>query len=187
MKFFEEAFRGENKKNWIIASAAAVVLIAVLIGWYAGRNAAMKESGYGPQAGSIPRSQTRQPVSAAIPVPDSKSSVPEDVARPRIVAQASPTGSASFRSFLLSVSKNEFEPNTVIVNAGDVVRLSIKAADKDYDFYQPDYGLSKPLPKGVLTIVEFQAAAADKYTFYCRTCGGPSKGPVGYVVVVPKK
>ncbi len=187
MNLFENVFRDDNKKIWVIISAVAVVVVAGLIGWYAGRNVVLTETGYGPQAGSIPKSQTRQAVSAMVSVPDTKSSVPGDVAKPQIVAQASPSGLASFRSFSLSLSKNEFMPNTVIVNAGDVVHISIKAVDKDYDFFQPDYGLSKPLPKGVSTVLEFQAAAADKYTFYCKSCGGPSRGPVGYVVVVPKK
>lgn len=93
---------------------------------------------------------------------------------------------SNFRSFSLSVSSNEFSPSNVIAYIGDTVRLNITAKDKDYDFYQPDYGLSKQLPKGVAALVEFQVTAAGKYTFYCKSCGGPAKGPVGYVVVVPK-
>ena len=88
--------------------------------------------------------------------------------------------------FSVSVSGNKFSPDTIIVKVGDRARINFTAVDKDYDFTQPDYGFSVPLPKSQKKIVEFQASAEGKFTFYCKSCGGLSKGPVGYLVVVSK-
>ncbi|MDO8664134.1 MAG: cupredoxin domain-containing protein [Candidatus Liptonbacteria bacterium] len=181
----------ENNKKIVIGVGIAVVV--VILAYFAfsqkGSNVSTgnKSGGAGAvggTAGEPVKSATRQEVSSGIVVPDTTSTVSANVAKPSIVAQAAPGSSSKFRSFSLSVTGGKFVPDTVIVNAGDTVHLNITAADKDYDFYQPDYGLSTPLPKGTQKVVEFQATSLDKYTFYCKACGGPSKGPVGYVTVV---
>ncbi len=183
---------GENKNAVIAGAAVLAIALAVFIGWYFGSKAGVpgeQQAGTAPQgAGMTPeKSQTLQAVDPNTVVPDASSTVPANVAAPQLVTQASPNSQSNFRSFSLTVSGNEFTPNTVIVNVGDTVHLNIMAMDKDYDFTQPDTGLSQPLPKGVSKVVEFQATVEGKYTFYCKSCGGPAKGPVGYVTAVPKK
>jgi plastocyanin domain-containing protein len=89
--------------------------------------------------------------------------------------------------FSIAVQNGAFTPNTIVLNQGDTVRMLLTARDRDYDFVQPDTGLSSNLPKGVEKIVEFSGMTAGKYTFYCASCGGPDKGPLGHIVVVPKK
>jgi len=182
MNFMDQMNDGKKVLTWFLIGAG--ILAVIIFVWYLGRNSV---GPYGQQTwlgGGAPPSTTRHAVPSNIAVPDIGSSVPSNVAKPQIVAVALTGSSASFRSFSITVSGNKFTPDTVIVKAGDRVSLSIKAVDKDYDFTQPDYGLSSPLPKGKTTKVEFQATAADKYTFYCKICGGPSSGPVGYVTVV---
>lgn len=187
-----------NKKNIIISVAVVVAVVAVLLiagyfskgGYRPAVNTGGVVGGGATGAGKTTAtggSATRQTVSSNVTVPNTTSTVSGDVAKPSVVAQAAPGSSANFRSFSIKVSGNAFSPSTVIVNVGDTVHLNIAAGDKDYDFYQPDYGLSLQLPKGVTKVVEFQATSPDKYTFYCKSCGGPSSGPVGYVVVVTKK
>ncbi len=184
----------ENNKK-ILIGGLVVLVIVVLVAWYFGKGsgvsykagggaAGVGAPGTGGTAGGPVQSATRQSVSSNVTVPDATSTVSSNVAAPKIVTQAAPGSTSKFRSFSLSVTGGKFIPDTVIVNAGDTVHLNITATDKDYDFYQPDYGLSTALPKGVAKVVEFQATSQDKYTFYCQSCGGPSKGPVGYVTVV---
>jgi len=179
----------KEKKELIIISIIAVIALVALSVWYFRKNAPInfQDGSTGQNSAPFRGSETRQPVGENVSIPDENSSVSTDVAKPQIVAQASPGSLSSLRIFSLNVSANGFEPNTIIVKAGDTVHLNIKAVGKNYDFFQPDYGLSKLLPNGETTVVEFQATAADKYTFYCKACGGPKKGPVGYIVVVTKK
>lgn len=185
-------FWEKNKQiiTWV-AIALAVVLV-IWLAWYFGKGGGIgvltggtKGGGGGGAAGPAP-STTRAPVSSNVAVPGTTSTVSGDVAKPSVVAEAAPGSTAKIRIFAISVSGGRFTPDTVIVNVNDRVHLNITAVDKDYDFYQPDYGLFTVLPKGVSKAVEFQASAADKYTFYCKSCGGPKSGPVGYVVVVPQ-
>ena len=99
------------------------------------------------------------------------------------MAPASPTGSAKLRIFSLSIDSNKFSQNIIAVNLGDTVHINITAVDGSYDFYQPDYGLKAILVRGQTKPAEFQATAAGRFTFYCQSCGGPDKGPVGYLEV----
>ncbi len=177
----------DDKKvlTWSLIGVAVLAIIVFV--WYSGKNSAGPSSGQpADQAGKILPSMTRQTIPSTIAVPDTASSVPSNIAKPQMIAPALTGSSASFRDFSITASGNKFTPDTVIVNKGDRVRLNIKAIDKNYDFTQPDYGLNSPLPKGQTTMIEFQASAADKYTFFCKSCGGPDKGPVGYIVIVSK-
>ncbi|MBI4084968.1 MAG: cupredoxin domain-containing protein [Candidatus Liptonbacteria bacterium] len=132
-------------------------------------------------------SVTRQPVASAVEVPAATSTnLTADTAKPKAVVSARPGSSSNIRIFAITASNNKFSPSEVAAYVGDIVHLDITAVDKDYDFYQPDYGLNIFLPEGQKKFVEFQVSATDKYTFYCRSCGGPEKGPIGHVTVVSK-
>ena len=133
---------------------------------------------------SQPGTRTRAPLNAM--VPDSNSLVPSNVAKPTTVAPASPGGSESLRRFSLKIQDDKFSPDTVIVNKGDVIQLSITALDKNYDFTQPDFGFKKSISKGQTQEIGFQASATGKFTFFCNACGGPDKGPIGYIIIVAK-
>ena len=131
------------------------------------------------------QSQTRESISGSVTVPNEGDKVPANVAPPVEVGSAGNNTVASYRSFDLNVSGGAFTPDTVIVKVGDTVHMLITASGGNYDFTQPDYGLKTALLSGKTTVVEFQAITSGKFTFYCASCGGPSKGPVGYVIVSP--
>ena len=185
-----------GNKNWKIIIAVIAVALLILAGWWFYKKQGVSPSGSSGVPGApdgagdttVPsQSATRLPASSGISVPNATSSnVPANVAKPSIVTPAAPNSSASFRKFSISVGGGQFTPNTVIVNIGDTVHLDITAADGGYDFTQPDYGFNVILPKGQAKIVEFQAPAEGKYTFFCKACGGPAKGPLGYIIVAPK-
>lgn len=141
----------------------------------------------GPESGGTqaqPITRARAPIDAK--VPESNSSAPSNVAKPNLVTPASPGSSSNFRLFNLKIEGDKFTPDTIIVNKGDVVSLTITAVDKSYDFTQPDYGLKRLMTKGQTGVVEFGAGTAGKFTFFCSSCGGPDKGPVGYIIIVAK-
>lgn len=115
-------------------------------------------------------------------VPDANATnLPKNVAKPETVI---PSGSAAIRIFEIKADANKFTPDTLIVNNRDTLKIKLTAVDKDYDFTQPDYGLLNYLAKqGQTRTIEFGTSAPGKFTFYCASCGGPDKGPVGYLVI----
>ena len=84
------------------------------------------------------------------------------------------------------LDKDAVSPQKVIVKLLDIVTINFSAVDKSYDMTQPDNGLSWTVPKGGSKNLQFQGSTPGQFTFYCVSCGGPDKGPVGYIVVVPK-
>ena len=130
-------------------------------------------------------SATWQPLTTKIIVPDTNS--PESgFATPNVVVAAAPYASAKARSFSITISANQFSPAKIAVNQGDNVSISFTAKDQNYDVAIPDYGLHQIIPKGSSKPIMFQATATGQFTFYCPSCGGPAKGPVGYLFVAPK-
>lgn len=118
-----------------------------------------------------------------VAVPEKGSAAPENVALPTVVGAAAPNVSAAYREFSLTVAGGKFSPDTVIVRKNDTVRITLTASGGDYDFTQPDYGIYLPVLRGQTKWAEFQATAVGKFTFYCKSCGGPDRGPVGYFIV----
>lgn len=181
----------KNKKV-VIYVTVAVLVVAGLVFILASNTT---KSGIVSQTGSNatttasadqPKSATYASVSADTKIPGVGEQTSGGVGVPKTVLPAAPGVTASARAFDVSVQDDKFIPDTLTVLVGDTVNVSLTAIDKDYDFYQPDYGLSTSLPKGVKKLILFQGNSVGKYTFFCKSCGGPSKGPVGYFVVVPK-
>ncbi len=186
-------------KKEIIVIVAAVIIIVIGVGiyyWSRSRSGENSATGTSESASStanngmppMPSSTTAQQLpSGSVTVPgQNASSVPAGVAAPTVVASGSPSGVTSYRSFDIKISGNAFSPNTVIVNEGDTVHINLTAADAAYDFTQPDYGVNLQLAKGQTKFLQFDADMTGKFTFYCKSCGGPSKGPTGYIEVVAK-
>lgn len=174
----------------IVIIVVSVVIVAVIIvavvqrgALEGGRYGGMSGSG---SAGTPQGSPTWAPAPSNAVAPDegaATTSVTGGAAVPVAQAPAAPDSTASYRGFSISIAKNAYSPSTVIVNQGDTVNLSITARDGNYGFAQPDYGLNAAINKGQTKTIQFQALQSGKFTFYCGSCGGPSKGPVGYIIV----
>lgn len=181
-----------NKKQIILIAVAVVVVAALGVGiyyWVGHKTGSTGTTGSTTGTGT-PSSTTLAPLpsdGASLSVPgQNASSVPAGVAAPSIVAPGGPSGGTSYRAFGITISASAFTPNTVIVNQGDTVHINLTALDDTYDFTQPDMGLSLTVPKGETKLVQFDANTSGKLTFYCKSCGGPLKGPTGYIEVVKK-
>lgn len=178
-----------NKKE-IIIIAVAVLIVALGGGiyyWSSKHSGGLFGGNSSSTTSGISSSTTMQPITSNVTVPDQNaSSVPAGVAAPAIVASGSPSGTTKYRSFDIKISGGAYTPSTVIVNTGDTVHINLTAVDAAYDFTQPDMGLSLAIPKGSTKVVQFDANTAGKLTFYCKSCGGPMKGPTGYIEVVAK-
>lgn len=130
---------------------------------------------------------TRAPVPAGVTVPSQGEATAPNVAPPQVVSPAKAGSDSEYRSFSITADDNQFTPSTIVVNQGDVVNLIITAVDKNYDFTQPDYGFKQvAILKGQSKTIQFGATATGQFTFYCSSCGGPTQGPTGYIIIVPK-
>ena len=141
----------------------------------------------GSATSTVATSSTRTAALADVTVPDKgASSTSANVAVPVVQGPGDPSGNVSYRSFNIAIQNNAYTPNTVIVNQGDTVNLELTAVDAAYGFTQPDYGFNAAIPKGKTQTIQFQTLNTGNFTFYCASCGGPSKGPVGHIIVVAK-
>lgn len=65
-----------------------------------------------------------------------------------------------------------FEPGTITVKKGEVVRLMITSSDVKHGFAIPEYGLDVQLSPGDTVPVEFVADKSGTFTAYCSVpCG----------------
>ncbi len=186
-----------SRKSIIIVVAAVMIFVGILV-WALLKgtpgSVSLGRPGAVPQ-NTGPVTRENLPRNVVIVVPDAQSTnVPGGVAVPDTVTPAGGTqrGDSKFRSFDIKISSTKFDPDTVIVKLGDTVRISATAVGGSYDLFQPEYGFRVPqkigtsLKSGETQSVQFDATSEGKFMFFCQSCGGPNKGPVGYLVVAPK-
>lgn len=170
----------------LIGAAVAVVIVIAIV-WFATRGPVNQPGAATPgAAGTTAESKTKMPVPAGVSVPGTNSQVSGDVAKPTSVAPAAPGATSQNRTFSVAVNNDTFTPAEFIGYVNDIVTIHFTAVDKDYDVTQPDYGYKLIIPKGQTKLLQGQFTTAGKFVFYCASCGGPDKGPVGYFVAVPK-
>ncbi len=181
------------KKASIAAGVIVVIAAAIAAGWWWTRSGSAPGSGNAgnngtPQAVSgAATSTTRSAVPANVVVPDKgATSTPAGLAVPVVQGAGDVSGNVSYRSFAINVANGAYSPDIVAVHQGDTVDLEITAVDANYGFTQPDYGFNATILKGKTQRIQFQALTTGDFTFYCASCGGPSKGPVGHLIVAAK-
>ncbi len=176
-----------ESKKWIWVGAGVIVIIIIATVFITRSFMGSSEENYAqPTPYQAPTSSaTRGEVpSDAVVLDVGAKNVPPNVGVPSIQAPSAPNNAAAqFRSFPIKIENGEFVPNTFVLNSGDTMDLEITAVDGDYDFTQPDYGFSATIKKGNTQRIQGSASIQGKFTFYCKSCGGPAKGPVGYFII----
>jgi len=178
-------------KSTLIAIIIGVVVVILVVGIAVFTKRAPQQYGIAANTGQTTAPAPKVPVTREaapqnIVVPDQNTkNVPQNVALPDVVTPSSPT--SNLRSFEIKAQNDEFTPNTVVVKLNDYTRINITAVDKNYDLTQPDYGIKLAIPKGQTKVLELTVSATGKFTFYCASCGGPTTGPIGYLVVANQK
>lgn len=169
----------------LIYSVAALVLIAGLAYVLVSRNQKPGSGGAGTTASST-ASEGSKTVLQAPPgtvVPNLNSTdTPADVAKPTSVGDI---GGIELQNFSVAIANEKVSPANVIVYVGTAMNITF-SSDKEYGFVQPDNGLSWSVPAGGSVTIQFQGNQPGKFIYYCKSCGGPAKGPVGYFVAVPR-
>ena len=72
------------------------------------------------------------------------------------------------KEFNLAAKKWLFNPNTISVNQGDLVRLMITSTDLVFNFAVPDYGVEEEVSGS--NVVEFTATEKGTFEFACSSC-----------------
>ena len=83
------------------------------------------------------------------------------------------------------VAKNwEFEPDTITVNKGDTVRMSVESIDARHGIVIPAFRINEVLEPGSTVEIEFVADRAGTFDFSCSVpCGSGHKSMKGQLVV----
>lgn len=135
---------------------------------------------------------TREIIKEKYDVPEKDTTnLPENIARPTQVFPGVPVNNQpqQSRAFNILIENDKFFPDTIIVNDWDDIVLYVKAIDKDYDLTQPNISFNKTIPKGQTVVFRhgFGETGGIKLTFFCTSCGGPEKGPIGQILIVPRE
>ena len=78
----------------------------------------------------------------------------------------------------------DFDPNTIIVNKDEKIRLVITSTDVIHGFALPEYNINTPLPAGKQTTIEFIADKQGTFPFICSVyCGGGHSSMRGSLIV----
>jgi heme/copper-type cytochrome/quinol oxidase subunit 2 len=77
------------------------------------------------------------------------------------------------REFTLNAREYRFSPDRVEVSQDDLVKLTIVSGDVAYGFTLDEYRLSRRVPAGGSTTVEFHANRPGTFTFYSNLTNDP--------------
>ena len=70
------------------------------------------------------------------------------------------------REFTVTARDYSFSPNRVEAQQDDLIKLTVQSADNAYGFTIDDYRVSKRVPAGGSTVIEFRADRAGTFAFY---------------------
>ena len=91
------------------------------------------------------------------------------------------------REFTVTARDYSFSPNRVEVQQDDLIKLTVQSADNAYGFTIDDYRVSKRVPAGGSTVVEFRADRAGTFAFYSSLSNDSRHSKMsGQLVVKPR-
>lgn len=77
-----------------------------------------------------------------------------------------------------------FDPDPIVVNKGDKVKLILRSADVTHGFAIIEYGINKRFSKEDPAIVEFTADKAGEFKIFCSVfCGSGHSAMIGKLIV----
>ena len=83
-----------------------------------------------------------------------------------LAAPAAQEQAPTRREFTVTARDYSFSPNRVEVQQDDLIKLTVQSTDNAYGFTIDDYRVSKRVPAGGSTVVEFRADRAGTFAFY---------------------
>jgi heme/copper-type cytochrome/quinol oxidase subunit 2 len=94
----------------------------------------------------------------------------------RLFAASTPLGAGqdqapNRREFSITAREYRFTPDRLEVTQDDLVKLTIESADVTYSFTIDAYRLSRRIPAGAKTVIEFRADQTGTFDFYSNMTG----------------
>jgi len=169
-----------TKKQIIIVIVLAIVVLAgIVIGVFLRGEKAPEEG-----------TKTETPATTTSSIPAYSPEVPKD-AEPTVPQQAIPFTPGSTESknkvgtFPITVSASGYSPNSITVNRGDIVTLSLTSQGGTYDMFSSSQGFYVSAPSGATKEISFKATTPGTFGWECREhC--PSSGKIqGKLIVLP--
>jgi plastocyanin len=159
-----------DNKAFLTGAVVVVIIAAGLFAWTRGQ---------------------KQDTSDATASPSSDSSLLEDstTTSQSPAASSSSTASSSattgaVKEFTITASNYKFSPNTMSVNVGDTVKVTLKNSGGDHDFVIDEFNAAtKELSNGESDTIEFVADKAGTYEFYCSVSNHRAMGMTGTLTV----
>ncbi len=115
---------------------------------------------------------------------------PIAVILPLALALSAPLAAADapVKTFEITASRFEFQPDRIEVTEGDQVRLALHSTDTTHGFSIPELKVKVRIPKGGATVTaEFVASQAGTFTIKCSEyCGPRHKQMLATLVVTAK-
>jgi cytochrome c oxidase subunit 2 len=91
------------------------------------------------------------------------------------------------REFTVTARDYNFSPNRIEATQDDLIKLTIQSADNAYGFTIDEYRLSKRVPAGGSTVVEFRADRAGTFSYYSNLSNDARHSQMrGQLVVRPR-
>jgi len=91
------------------------------------------------------------------------------------------------REFTLTARDYSFSPNRVEATQDDLIKLTVQSADVAYGFAIDDYRLSRRVPAGGSTTIEFRADRPGTFPFYSNLSNDSRHSQMrGQLVVRPR-
>jgi heme/copper-type cytochrome/quinol oxidase subunit 2 len=104
-----------------------------------------------------------------------------------LAAPAAQDQAPTRREFTVTARDYSFSPNRVEVQQDDLIKLTIQSADNAYGFTIDDYRVSKRVPAGGSTVIEFRADRAGTFAFYSNLSNDARHSQMrGQLVVRPR-
>jgi len=91
------------------------------------------------------------------------------------------------REFNLTARDYRFSPDRIEVGQDDLVKLTVQSQDVAYSLAIKEYRVSRRIPAGGSTTVEFRADQVGTFNFYCDlTSDARHAQMIGHLVVRPR-
>ena len=97
-------------------------------------------------------------------------------------SNASATG--EIKEFSITAKQFDFEPDTIRVNKGDLVKISIESVDVEHGIRISEFNVNKNLKPGETVDIEFVADKIGEFDFFCNVyCGDGHREMKGRLIV----